>query len=137
MDSDDLLESGFSEIEHPENWSELPKESRIYVFYVSKILERLEGKTDIIYIGETNDIRRRMKEYFKPNGWIKDRGTGHRINSKIQHYGGEVYVISKEASEDEKERRKEEQELTRAFLNEHQELPAWNRSMNKDYFPWI
>lgn len=135
MDSNDLLDSGFSEIEDPKNWSKLPQESRIYAFYVSEALERLEGKTDIIYIGETSNIQRRMREYFKPNGWIKDRGTGHRINSKIQRYDGEITVVTKQVSGSSKDR-EEEQKLIRAFLNDHHELPAWNRSMNKEYFPW-
>ncbi len=47
----------------------IPKLSGIYIVTANKEFERLRGKSDILYIGRTGNLRRRMKyllKYFLP-----------------------------------------------------------------------
>lgn len=54
-----------------------PKENGIYILTVDKELERLKGKSDILYIGRSRNLRNRAKfllKYFLPKDFAGNWG---------------------------------------------------------------
>lgn len=55
---------GFKEADDPLNkQGGLAEKPAVYALTVDKQIGRLRGKTDIIYIGQTGNLRKRMSEY--------------------------------------------------------------------------
>lgn len=132
MDSKTLKNRGFETLESPlRNLEKIPEEAAIYVFCLKREIERLRGKTDIIYVGETSDLQNRMDEY--SGNWKKRGGTGHRICKNLRRLGEHVNLFFKLAEKLNTPRREYEGQLLTEFSKEHHELPSWNRSGPKTW----
>lgn len=127
MDSNTLRSEDFVVVEIPfENLDRLPEEPAVYAFSLRKRIDRLRGKSNIIYMGQTRDLRNRISQY--GGKWRKKNGTGHRICENIKRLGAplKLHFIMEENLNT--TRADMERRLLERFLEEHHELPAWNRS---------
>ena len=126
MDSRMLWSEGFKKLESPqEDLERVPQKAAVYVLCLRRQLERVHGKTDIIYIGETGDLQNRLAEY--GGNWKKEGGTGHRIYESLRRLDEPVDLLFKLAERLSLSRRAYERQLLWKFSKEHIELPAWNR----------
>lgn len=122
-----LAERGFQLIKNPlENLKKIPEQAGVYALSLRRKIERVKGITDILYIGETNDLRNRMKKY--GGGWIKEEGTGHRICESLQRLRESVDLLFKLEENIEINKTVKEKKLLKEFLKVHHELPPLNRN---------
>lgn len=127
MNSDTLRSEYFVVIVRPfENLDAVPEESAVYAFSLDRQVERLQGSSDIIYVGETGNLRNRILEY--AGNWKRKGGTGHRICENIKRLGVPLKVLFKLGKNMNASRLDTEREILERFVREHHELPAWNRS---------
>jgi excinuclease UvrABC nuclease subunit len=100
----------------------IPIESGIYVFKLNRYLEKLKSKSDILYIGSSKNLQKRII-----NNYLKGRGgpTTKRIHSYLikRNYINFVEVGWKIT----KNYKNLEVELINKFDKDHDQLPPWNR----------
>jgi excinuclease UvrABC nuclease subunit len=100
----------------------IPKEPGVYVFKLNKYLNKLRGKSDILYIGSSKNLRKRII-----NNYLKGRGgpTTKRIHSYLikRNYINFVEVGWKIT----KNYKNLEKKLRNKFDKDHDQLPPWNR----------
>ena len=126
MDSTVLKRKGFKKLESPlENLERVPRKAAVYALLLRRQLERVHGKTDILYIGETGDLQNRLNEY--GGNWKKEGGTAHRICENLRQLNEPIDLLFKLAKNLNLPRRAYEKQLLWKFSKEHIELPAWNR----------
>jgi hypothetical protein len=100
----------------------IPKEPGIYVFRLNRALDKLKGKSDILYIGSSKNLQKRLiKNYLKGWGGL----TTKRIHEYLikRNYRNYVEVGCKVA----RNYRDMEKKLLMKFDRDHDELPSWNR----------
>ena len=98
--------------------SKIPEKSGIYRIHSSLEFPRLNGETDILYIGKAKNLHRRLMTFIKGHG----RSAIGRFN-KLRNSGFDL-LFSFELSDEPRQR--EEAELT-AYETKHWELPPLNR----------
>jgi len=96
-----------------------PKKPGTYVIRVKggKCFRRLQGETDIIYIGSTVQLRRRFYQYLHPG---PTQWTNKRINKFLKKYSLEI------AWSENDEPGILEHNLLRQFAEDHDEFPPLN-----------
>jgi hypothetical protein len=110
-----------------DNLISVKKVEGVYVFKLNRNLSTINKKeTDIIYIGQSIDLRHRIwNEYISGDG-LKLNGTAYRLHKLIQtKYLGEIKVGYKKCEKS----KEEEKRLLTEFVEEHDQLPSWNRRM--------
>ncbi len=90
----------------------------------SSPIERVKGASDIVYIGSTRDIRKRLKAHANPD-WNNFRDSGWLISLIAQHRNLEVGWKEQPLPI----ARHSESSLLTDFVKEHCELPPANRQM--------
>ena len=114
------LPKGFS------NWYQLddegrknaPSRSGTYIIRLKggHVFGRLKGKSDIVYMGSTVNLRRRFYQFLHPASQL----TNQRINNLAKRYDFEIAWLEND------EPRILEHNLLRQYLGEHDELPPLN-----------
>jgi hypothetical protein len=119
MDSTSINQYGFS------NWIPLlsanspnvPQNACIFVVRNNGNFGRLKGLSDILYIGETNDLSRSVKEIYKPG---PSQSTNQRLNHFLTTHSMEIsYTIQSVISKS---------NLLNSYELDHDELPPCNRT---------
>ena len=101
-----------------------PRQHGIYIFRMGqgKCIPRLQGESDIFYIGSTeskNGLRGRLRQYLRPG---PTQWTNKRTHELAKKYEMEIaWCRSEEPSN-------LEHQLLRRYLNDHDELPPLNRA---------
>lgn len=101
-----------------------PKKHGIYILRMAqgKRIPRLQGKSDILYIGSTeskNGLKGRLQQYLRPGS---RQYTNKRIHELAKKYDMEIaWCPCEEASN-------LEHQLLRQYLKNHDELPPLNRA---------
>ena len=131
MDSNSIISYGFI------NWyifslnnqqsliNGLPTTSGVYIIrHGNGSFGRLRGYSDILYIGKTDQkggIKTRIKSYFKPGPtqWTNQRIYSFLLN--LTHMEISYIYINNP--------RQLEVQLKQDYLNDHDELPPFNRSI--------
>lgn len=98
-----------------------PQKSGIYVIRMSggKCFGRLQGETDIVYIGSTKQLKRRFYQFLHPG---PTQWTNQRINQLLKKYSFEIAWLENDNP------KIPEHNLLRQFLAEHDEFPPLNRA---------
>ena len=124
MNSKELEKYGFREwINFSDvSKSKIPESPGVYILRLYKQFRRLNGYSDILYIGSTANLRRRIyRNYIKSQGGL----TTQRIHRYLFSKG---YLDKVEISWIISEKYKEtETLLLKNYEDEHHELPPWNR----------
>lgn len=115
-----------------ENWhplekqsvEEAPRRKGIYIIRVEtgKPFGRLQGESDILYIGSTTSdggLKQRLMQYFHPG---PTQWTNRRLNDFLKKYPMEIASCPCE------EPKNLEHDLLRRYLSEHDELPPFNHA---------
>ena len=132
-----ILES-FSEVKNfRETYKSLPAEEAIYIFLYTKNIDRLEGSSPILKIGETTNFKKRMARYFNVRD-IKEiedkpkRQTAYRLRKFIDSKEtNQIKLYYKSARKKTKsDLRNEEKRLLKLYLSEHLETPPLNMGMS-------
>ena len=132
-----ILES-FSEVKNfRETYKSLPAEEAIYIFLYAKNIDRLEGSSPILKIGETTNFKKRMARYFNVRD-IKEiedkpkRQTAYRFRKFIDSKEtNQIKLYYKSARKKTKsDLRNEEKRLLKLYLSEHLETPPLNMGMS-------
>jgi len=100
----------------------IPAKPGVYVFKLNRCLEKLKGKSDILYIGSSKNLRERIiYNYLKGNGGQ----TTMRIHNYLikRNYINFVEVGWKIT----KNYKNLEKRLRDKFDKDHDQLPPWNR----------
>lgn len=120
-----------------EEYKKLPAKGAIYVFLYIKNIDRLQGSSPILKIGETTNFKKRMARYFnvKDIQQIKDkpkRQTAYRLRKFIDSKDtSQIKLYYKTATKKTKtELRNEEKRLLKLYLSEHLETPPLNMGMS-------
>ena len=114
--------------------NDMPKKSGVYVIILkNERICRLEGESDILYIGSTRGkggLRNRFSHYRNPG---RSQNTNIKINNYIFKREPHITIYWKIIENEDP--RKEEGELLKKYSEEHGELPPLNdskpRGMNK------
>jgi hypothetical protein len=122
--SKDLINYGFSSWKQFSKLKEgdIPEEPGVYVLRLDKTFGRLVGESDILYMGSTENLRKRLW-----GNYIKGRGgkTTKRIHYYLISLGYLDRVeVSWVKSGDYKSL---EEKLREEYEKDHHELPPWNR----------
>jgi hypothetical protein len=88
-----------------------------------KLFGRLNGSSDIVYIGRASQLRRRLKQHLNPRYDERDIAS---ILKRIQSDFGPLDVSWKESGDTAKAKL-EETKLLEKYLSDHIELPPLNR----------
>ena len=139
MDSKSLVEKGFKEVGY---WileddelqfydcrKILPEKPGLYCFVSPIAVPRLCGCSDILYIGETDNLLRRICENYKsPSNGQK---TNIRVNDRMKKLLSyvkfvKIYVYIGEKL-NKKELQEKQEELLKKYEEDHMELPPFNR----------
>ncbi|WP_017980964.1 GIY-YIG nuclease family protein [Methanocaldococcus villosus] len=126
MKSDNLSNYGFNTWKKLSELREedIPEKPGVYVLRLNKTFGRLIGKSDILYIGSTKNLRRRIWENYIEGG-ENQKGTAKRIHDYLTKKG---YLNEVEVSWVIHENYREvERKLREDYENDHHELPPWNR----------
>lgn len=97
--------------------SKAPETPGVYIFRLSECFGRMQGESDIVYIGSAKNMKRRL--------------TGHRLAAigslaRVPRYGGTLQVAWKSCRE-ESEAISEESRLLRKYARQHIDHPPLNR----------
>ena len=130
MDSASLAEYGFREwrklSDLKTDMASIPDQPGTYVLRLNSRLERLRGKSDILYIGCTEkSIRKRIRRHLKGMG----KKTAWRIHQNLMDRGYLDHVEASWVISSREEARELEKRLLKGYEKDHEELPPWNRSM--------
>ena len=101
-----------------------PREKGVYVIrqVAEKSFGRLQGQSDIFYIGSTTskgELRQRLIQYLHP---APTQWTNQRINESLKKYQMEVAWCPCRVPVN------LEHDLLRQYLNDHDELPPFNHA---------
>lgn len=136
-----ILDSELKEFKEVTNFREtyksLPSECVIYIFIFDKPVNRLEGSSPILKIGETTNFKKRMARYFNVRD-IKEiedkpkRQTAYRLRKFIDSKEtNQIKLYYKSAAKKTKsDLRNEEKRLLKLYLSEHLETPPLNMGMS-------
>ena len=120
-----------------DNYKSLPSHGAIYIFLYDGEINRLQGSSPILKIGETTNFKKRMERYFnvKDIQQIKEkpkRQTAYRLRKFIDSKEtSEIKLYYKAATKKTKvELRNEEKRLLKMYLSEHLETPPLNMGMS-------
>lgn len=110
---------------HPFNTktlSKIPDKKGVYLLKQPKKFGRLNGISDILYIGKsTSGLKSRLSFYFKPG---LTQYTSQRINKFLkQHKGIQIFFTTNSSP------RELEKKLIQRYIKDHKELPPLNRSV--------
>jgi excinuclease UvrABC nuclease subunit len=131
MNSKDLARLGFSDwrgfslSEEKRLLSSLPKKMGVYVIRDSSQFGRYHGKSDIVYIGSSTSsdgLRRRIRFYFHPG---LTQHTSKRIREMLNQI--QTLKIAWVQSAVPGQARALEKNLLGEYVNDHFELPPFNR----------
>ncbi len=127
MDSKGLDEHGFKGW-HPLNKitvSDVPyKQGGVYAIRLKTALERKIGKSDILYVGSSDNLKRRIFGNYL--GGVGGKTT-QRIHKLLFEEGySKRTEISWAITENFREL---EKDLRIGYLREHKELPPWNKQL--------
>jgi len=149
MDSKFLIKNGFKRFgefnyEHIKNKGSEINFSGIYAFVLDRTFSRLNGKTDILYIGQSGGrslrgrpIIERMDDYLRAyKSAPQDKRIGDSLNKiktkvrigrilKNPLLNNRVYIFYKKFNPDQCKR--EESSLLKEYSEDHIELPPLNR----------
>ncbi len=114
----------------PKNKDKSQKISGVYVIKIDEEICRLYGSSDIVKIGETKNINKRIWRYLKPFDTEKlknkkNKQTAYRIRKAYEDLNYKFQVAWKKKS-GRGNRKKYEIELLDKYLYEHYELPPLN-----------
>jgi len=106
------------------SFEQFPSQPGLYVFRHKNQFGRLKGETDILYIGSCKStLRQRLKFYIKPGPTQFTSQRLHQFLNMEDYHNVEIaWSIHPEDSV-----RRIENELLDLFVQEHHELPPWNR----------
>ena len=115
--------------------NDMPKKPGVYVIALkNERICRLEGESDILYIGSTRGkggLRNKFSHYRNPG---RSQNTNIKINNFIIKSEPDIAIFWKIIENEDP--RKEEERLLNEYFNEHGELPPLNdsnpRGMNKN-----
>jgi hypothetical protein len=132
MLGEDLQELGFIEwlpftlVEQSRLIGELPQSDGVYVIRSSRSFGRYRGESDIVYVGSsanaTGGLKGRVKFFFRPG---PSQYTSLRIKALLDR--AEELEISFRICPA-MEARSLEKEILKQYVDEHWELPPYNRS---------
>lgn len=126
MNSESLEEYGFKGW-YPLNKitvSDVPyKQSGVYAIKLKTALERKIGKSDILYVGSSDNLSRRI--FGNHLGGVGGKTT-QRIHKSLFEEG---YLEKTEISWVITENRGMEKDLRFKYFQEHKELPLWNKQL--------
>jgi excinuclease UvrABC nuclease subunit len=121
------------------SYQDLPEDSAIYIFLLSKPFKRLNGESNILKIGETENLRKRMQNYFKhsDNSKLEDnkkRQTAYRLRYIFEHllknknYKIEMYYkkLSPSDLKDGENLKNKEKNLLKEYFDTHFDMPPLN-----------
>ena len=110
---------------------EAPKERGVYVIRGKdgRLFDRVNGESDIIYIGSSKNLRRRMKQYFKPIR--KASSPTQRIKRFSELYQLEVAFAQ---TPDQEEPTFYEAIALQEYWTAHHEFPPVNHSTVMKHF---
>ena len=100
----------------------IPKEPVVYALRLNRYLEMVKGKSDILYIGSSKDLQKRIIENYL-------KGVGGQTTKRIHKYLIErkyknfIEVGLKRT----KDYKNLEKKLLDKFEKDHDQLPPWNR----------
>jgi len=114
--------------------NDMPKKPGVYVIALkNERICRLEGESDILYIGSTKDKRGLKNRFSHYRNLGKSQTTNEKINKFIKRKPNVKILWKITRKED---ARKEEKKLLNEYFNEHGELPPLNdsnpRGINKN-----
>jgi len=101
-----------------------PREGGIYIIRMAqgRVFGRLRGSSDILYIGSAKRLRRRLRGYFYPG---PTQWTNKRVHAMMSKHPMEIaWCITEDYAE-------AERELLRLYLDQHDELPPFNRATKR------
>lgn len=124
--------NNFKQIESFKNYKDLKPESGIYIFIANEPIQRLVGKSPILKIGQTSNLKRRMSAYFRDKNPenlkdIKGRQTAYRL-SRYLNIETNYYLLF--ASLPIVELKLIEKELLEQYYENHFETPPLNMGMS-------
>ena len=100
--------------------SEVPSVKGVYVFKTEEQFCRLKGESNILYIGYTDNLQRRLIENYK-------KGKGGKTTQRIRSYINDTYSEIAKIGWIENAPKEKEVELLKWYEKDHHELPPWNR----------
>lgn len=108
--------------------ADLPITIGVYAMVASHIFGRLNGQSDILYIGsatrERKGLKGRVKQYIRPG---RTQKTSLRINANLKAGLNEakvfLWICETPAAKN------LESNLLKQYETAHRELPPWNRSL--------
>lgn len=86
-----------------------------------KTFPRINGETDIVYIGSSKNLKRRFNQYCNPGS---TQWTNRKVKRFVKEYGHDSEFFWKKTSSD--RIKIEEHNLLRRFEQEHHEKPPLN-----------
>jgi hypothetical protein len=112
--------------------NELPQESGVYIFVSSKNIPRLVGSSTILKIGETLNLKLRMKRYFNLSLSRLSKSPKRRTAFILRNYldncsNSKVTLLFKPIKEN--SLLKEEKRLLKKYFDEHYEVPPLNMGL--------
>lgn len=111
------------------NEKEFPEETGVYIIRLEggKPVKRLKGESDIIKIGQTKNIKKRMWAYLNPNRNLSGpkKVTARRIRRPIDEEGYKFEVAFRMVSDKDASKRIQGGFLKK-YEDEHLELPPLN-----------
>jgi len=128
----ELHSSLFYEIKVFKNYKQLDSVSGVYIFLTDKPIPRLVGSSQILKIGQTSNLKKRMSAYFREENIenLKDkkgRQTAYRVSKylkTIENY--RLFFIPI----DETELKSKEKELLESYYALHYESPPLNMGLS-------
>ena len=115
------------------NFKDFNGRGAIYIFVSEKSVNRLVGKSCILKIGETKNLRKRMANYFRvksPEEIVHKSGrqTAFRLRNYLDNHGDTFKLYVKYCDQAELLKSKEKDLLT-MYLNYHYEVPPLNMGL--------
>jgi len=99
----------------------------VYIIRTDKSFGRLKGSSDILYIGKTNakgGFKTRMKQYFNP-------GPSQLTNIRIKNFLSNNRVFMEISFLKNNDPESLERDLLKKYVEEHLELPPFNRNSTR------
>lgn len=114
------------------NFKDFNDRGAIYIFASEKSVDRLVGKSCILKIGETKNLRKRMANYFRVKNLEEivhkpKRQTAFRLRNYLDKHGDTFKLYVKYY--DQAKLKSKEKELLTMYLNFHYEVPPLNMGL--------
>jgi len=104
----------------------IPESPGVYALRAARPFGRFVGESDIVYIGSTTRLRRRIRFYFHPG---PTQLTNLRIRKMLKDRADVQLAFA--TSQDADEAKELEEHLLERYETEHGELPPFNRQVRK------